>query len=88
MSEPLVECVPNFSEGRDRAVVDAIAEAIGAHPGVLLLDREMDPDHHRSVLTFAAPPGIIVEAAVAGVARAAQLIDLNRHKGVHPRLGA
>jgi len=88
MSQPLVECVPNFSEGRDRAVVDAIAEAIGAHPGVLLLDREMDPDHHRSVLTFAAPPGNIVEAAVAGVARAAQLIDLNRHRGVHPRLGA
>jgi glutamate formiminotransferase len=88
MSQPLVECVPNFSEGRDPAVVDAIAAAIEAHPGVLLLDREMDPDHHRSVLTFAAPPGIIVEAAVAGVARAAQLIDLNRHRGVHPRLGA
>jgi glutamate formiminotransferase / formiminotetrahydrofolate cyclodeaminase len=88
MPRPLVECVPNFSEGRDPAVVDAIAAAIAAHPGVLLLDREMDPDHHRSVLTFAAPPGIIVEAAVAGVARAAQLIDLNRHQGVHPRLGA
>lgn len=88
MPRPLVECVPNFSEGRDPAVVDAIAAAIGAHPGVLLLDREMDSDHHRSVLTFAAPPGIIVEAAVAGVARAAQLIDLNLHQGVHPRLGA
>ncbi|MCL4793092.1 MAG: glutamate formimidoyltransferase [Bryobacteraceae bacterium] len=84
----LVECVPNFSEGRDAAVIDAIAAAICALPGVALLDREMDADHHRSVLTFVAPPESVVEAAVAGVAKAAELIDLTKHQGGHPRIGA
>lgn len=88
MSSPLVECVPNFSEGRDPAVVDAIATAIAVVPGVLLLDRTMDADHHRSVITFAAPPHSVVEAALAGVAKAVELIDLTRHHGEHPRIGA
>ncbi len=84
----LVECVPNFSEGRDPAVVDAIAAAICALPGAVLLDREMDADHHRAVLTFVAPAESVVEAAVAGVAKAAELIDLTKHQGAHPRIGA
>jgi glutamate formiminotransferase / formiminotetrahydrofolate cyclodeaminase len=88
VSRRLVECVPNFSEGRDAGVVDAIAAAICAVPGVALLDREMDADHHRSVLTFVAPPETVVEAALAGAAKAAELIDLTRHQGAHPRIGA
>src|SRR5580765_868479 len=73
----LVECVPNFSEGRRRDVVDRILDAIAAVPGVTLLDREMDPDHHRSVLTFAGEPEPVLEAAFRAIATAAQLIDLN-----------
>jgi glutamate formiminotransferase len=88
MSRRLVECVPNFSEGRDRAKVDAIVAAIRSVPGALVLDVELDADHNRSVITFAAPPQIVVEAALAGVAKAVELIDLNRHQGVHPRIGA
>jgi glutamate formiminotransferase len=84
----LVECVPNFSEGRDPAVVEEIVRALRSVPGVRLLDREMDPDHHRSVLTFAAPAEVVAEAAVRAVGRAAELIDLNRHSGQHPRIGA
>lgn len=84
----LIECVPNFSEGRDAAVVEQIESAIGSVAGVLLLDRHMDADHHRSVITFAAPAGCVVEAAVRGVERAAELIDLTRHAGEHPRIGA
>jgi glutamate formiminotransferase / formiminotetrahydrofolate cyclodeaminase len=83
----LVECVPNFSEGRDRALVDAIVEAMKI-PGVYLLDREMDADHHRSVITLAGEPEAIVEAAIRGVGKAAELIDLTRHQGAHPRMGA
>lgn len=85
---PLIECVPNFSEGRDRAVVDAIADAVAAVAGVALLDVEMDADHHRSVLTFVGSPQGIVEAAFRATATAARLIDLERHQGVHPRIGA
>lgn len=88
MSTPLVECVPNFSEGREPAVIEAITAAIAATPGVLILNRTMDADHHRSVITFAAPPDTVVAAAVAGVAKAAELIDLTRHSGEHPRIGA
>jgi glutamate formiminotransferase len=88
MSRRLVECVPNFSEGRNRAAVEAIAAAIGSLPGVVLLDLELDADHNRSVVTFAAPPQIVVEAALAGAGKAVELIDLNRHQGVHPRIGA
>ena len=84
----LVECVPNFSEGRRREVVDQILDAIAAVPGVTLLDREMDPDHNRSVLTFAGEPGPVSEAAFRAIAKAATLIDLNHHSGQHPRMGA
>jgi glutamate formiminotransferase len=88
MSVALVECVANFSEGRDTSVVDAIAAAIGSSAGVLLLDQHVDPDHNRSVITFAGPPGAAVEGAVRGVERAVSLINLRRHDGVHPRIGA
>ncbi len=83
----LVECVPNFSEGRDRAKVDAIIEAMKGD-GVWLLDREMDADHNRSVVTLVGEREAIAEAAIRGVGRAAELIDLTRHQGAHPRLGA
>ncbi len=88
MARRLVECVPNFSEGRDAARVEDIAAAIASVPGVVILDREMDADHNRSVLTFAGPPDAVLEAAFRGVERAVALIDLNRHEGVHPRIGA
>ncbi len=84
----LVECVPNFSEGRRREVVEEILNAIAAVPGVTLLDSEMDPDHNRSVLTFAGEPEPVQEAAFRAIAKAAQLIDLNQHSGQHPRMGA
>lgn len=83
----LVECVPNFSEGRDPAKIDAIVEAMKL-PGVYVLDREMDADHNRSVITLAGEREAIQEAAIRGVGKAAELIDLNQHRGVHPRLGA
>lgn len=85
---PLIECVPNFSEGRDRAVVEALAAAITSVPGVRLLHRTMDADHHRSVLTFAGSPDPVGEAAWRVIAQATDLIDLRRHEGVHPRIGA
>jgi glutamate formiminotransferase/formiminotetrahydrofolate cyclodeaminase len=84
----IVECVPNFSEGRRSDVVDEIVAAIRSVPGVVILDREMDPDHNRSVITFVAEPDAAVEAAVRGTRRAAELIDLTRHQGEHPRIGA
>jgi glutamate formiminotransferase len=85
----MVECVPNVSEGRRLEVVDEIVDAFaGADPRVLVLDRSSDPDHHRTVLTLAGPGPALVEAAVAGARACARLIDLNRHRGVHPRMGA
>jgi glutamate formiminotransferase/formiminotetrahydrofolate cyclodeaminase len=84
----IVECIPNFSEGRRADVLDQIVAAIKSVPGTVLLDRESDPDHNRSVVTFVAEPGRVVEAAVRGAKRAAELIDLNNHKGEHPRMGA
>jgi len=84
----LVECVPNFSEGRRREVVEELVRTVAAVPGVTLLDSEMDADHNRSVLTFAGEPEPVVEAAFAAVKRAAELIDLTRHHGEHPRMGA
>jgi len=83
----LVECVPNFSEGRDKAKVDAIVAAMKMD-GVYLLDREMDADHNRSVITLIGEQGAIQEAAIRGVGKAAELIDLNVHQGAHPRMGA
>jgi len=83
----LVECVPNFSEGRDKAKVDAIVEAMKVN-GVYLLDREMDPDHNRCVITLVGERDAIQEAAIRGVGKAAELIDLTKHQGAHPRMGA
>ncbi len=83
----LVECVPNFSEGRDQSVVDAIIEAMKL-PGVYLLDRESDADHNRSVITLVGEAEAVAEAAIRGVGKAAELIDLNKHQGAHPRIGA
>ncbi len=86
--QTLIECVPNFSEGRDSAVVEALIRALLAGPEVYLLDREMDADHNRSVITIAGTPESIGKAALRGIAEAAELIDLNHHQGAHPRLGA
>src|ERR1700730_8614143 len=83
----LVECVPNFSEGRDKVKVDAIVDAMKMD-GVYLLDREMDADHNRCVITLVGEREPIQEAAIRGVGKAAELIDLNVHQGAHPRMGA
>src|ERR1039457_5024608 len=88
MARQLVECVPNFSEGRDAAKMDAIVQTIVSVPEVVLLDRESDADHNRSVLTFVGPPAAVAEAAFRAVEKAASLIDLTRHQGAHPRIGA
>ena len=87
MPNTLVECVPNFSEGRDKAKVDAIVEAMKI-PGVYLLDREMDADHNRCVITLVGEREAIQEAAIRGVGKAVELIDLTKHQGAHPRMGA
>ncbi len=87
MSEPWVECVPNFSEGRDDSKIDAIVEAVRS-AGAVILDRTSDRDHHRSVVTFAAPAGVVGEAAFRAVRQATGSIDLRAHTGVHPRIGA
>lgn len=84
----MIECVPNFSEGRDEGVVQSIVQAIASAPGVLVLGWEMDRDHNRSVVTFAGAPEAVAEGAIRGVGRAAELIDISRHEGVHPRVGA
>lgn len=82
----LLESVPNFSEGRDRHTIDALGHALAAHARVL--DVHSDPDHHRSVFTLAGEPDELVEALVAGVEVARERIDLRRHEGAHPRVGA
>jgi glutamate formiminotransferase len=84
----LIECVTNFSEGRDPAVVEAIQSAIASVEGVRVLRSEMDPDHNRAVITFAGPRERIGDAAFAGIRTAVERIDLRRHSGVHPRIGA
>jgi glutamate formiminotransferase len=87
MPDALIECVPNFSEGRKPEVIESIISAMqveGAH----LLDWSLDSDHNRSVVTIAGPPAAVVEAAIRGAGRAAQLIDLTTQVGVHPRIGA
>src|SRR5881275_1960625 len=85
--QTLVECVPNFSEGRDKSKVDAIVAAMKID-GVYLLDREMDADHNRCVITLVGEREAVQEAAIRGVGKAAELIDLTQHQGAHPRLGA
>lgn len=86
--EQLVECVPNFSEGRNRETVEALVAAVKSVPGVFLLDQEMDHDHHRAVLTFAGLPPAVVEAAFRVTRVAKSRIDLRDHHGEHPRVGA
>lgn len=84
----LVECVPNFSEGRNPETVQRIADAIATVESACVLDTHIDPDHNRSVITFVASPENVVEAAVQAVKRASELIDMRTHWGEHPRLGA
>jgi glutamate formiminotransferase/formiminotetrahydrofolate cyclodeaminase len=88
MPVPLIECVPNFSEARRPEVVDAIAGAISSVDGARILDRHSDLDHNRTVITFVGSPPAVEEAAFKGIARAAELIDLEHHTGEHPRIGA
>jgi glutamate formiminotransferase/formiminotetrahydrofolate cyclodeaminase len=88
MSSPLVECVPNFSEGRNQQTIDALRAALTGVPGVRLLDVQSDAAHHRSVFTLVAPPAAAAEAAFRAVAVARERIDLTRHTGEHPRMGA
>ncbi len=84
----IVECVPNFSEGRRKDVIDAIADAVKSVEGVRLLDVEHDPDHNRSVFTFIGEPQKVKEAALRAAEVAIEKIDLNKHQGAHPRMGA
>ena len=84
----LIECVPNFSEGRDLTKVDALVEAMSAVPGVWVIDRTSDADHNRSVITLVGKPEAVAEAAIRAAGKAAELIDLTQHSGVHPRIGA
>jgi glutamate formiminotransferase len=88
VAHPLIECVPNFSEGRNQETLHAIDWAIRSVSGVMLLRSEMDPDHNRSVITFAGPPDAVAEGALRGIAAAVERIDLRHHNGVHPRIGA
>lgn len=84
----LVECVPNFSEGRKPEIIERLARVIESVPGAVVLDTHMDADHNRSVITFVAEADAVVEAAVSAVGLAAELIDLRQHRGEHPRVGA
>src|SRR2546428_8197929 len=88
MPSPLIECVPNFSEGRNAATTEALRLACSSVPGVRLLDVQADAAHNRSVFTFVAPPDASVEAALAAMRVATVRIDLSRHTGEHPRMGA
>jgi glutamate formiminotransferase/formiminotetrahydrofolate cyclodeaminase len=88
MTQALVECIPNFSEGRRPQVVQQIADTISQVPEVYLLDRHMDADHNRSVLTFVGAPEAVSQAAFNAIQTAARLIDLEQHHGEHPRIGA
>ncbi len=84
----LIECVPNFSEGRDIVKVDALVDAVRGVAGAWVLDRASDADHNRSVITLAGEPEAVAEAAIRGAGKAAELIDMTRQSGVHPRIGA
>jgi len=88
MTTPIVECVANYSDARRPQVVEAIADSIRAVPGVYVLDRHSDQDHNRTVITFAGPPQAVEEAAFRSIAKAAELINLDEHRGEHPRIGA
>src|SRR5690242_1926633 len=84
----IVECVPNFSEGRRPEVIAAIRDAAAAVSGVTMLDLHSDPVHNRMVLTFVGAPGPVAEAAFRCAEQAARLIDMTAHSGEHPRIGA
>src|SRR6266699_1928027 len=88
MPSPLVECVPNFSEGRNTATLEALRAALTSVPGVRLLDVQADASHNRSVFTFVAPPEAALEAALRAMRVATERIDLTKHTGEHPRMGA
>ena len=88
MAQKIVECIPNFSEGRDEQLVAQIVAAIQGVSGVTLLDQSSDADHNRSVITFVGSPEAVEAAALAGIAKAAELIDMDKHEGEHPRMGA
>lgn len=88
MEKRIVECVPNFSEGRDKAVIKQITDAIEAAGGVKLLDVDPGEATNRTVVTFVGEPEAVLEAAFAGVKKAAEVIDMRHHKGAHPRMGA
>src|SRR6185312_5536757 len=86
--DPLIECVPNFSEGRDRYIIDAIAASIQNVADVKLMHVDIGHDANRTVYTFAGKPGAVLEAAYKSIEKASALIDMRRHKGEHPRMGA
>ncbi len=88
MSVPIIECVPNFSDARRPEVIEAIQAVISAVDGVYVLDRHMDSDHNRTVITFVGSPTGVEEAAFKAIAKAAELINLDEHTGEHPRIGA
>lgn len=88
MPTDLIQCVPNFSEGRDAAVMEALVEAVRRVPGVALVDHSADPDHHRMVITYLGSPEGVARASLAVARVAVERIDLTRHSGCHPRLGA
>ena len=88
MIEQIVECVPNFSEGRDKAVIDQITGEITGVAGITLLSCEMGADVNRTVVTFLGSPAAAAEAAFRAIKKAAELIDMRQHKGAHPRMGA
>ncbi|MDP7035348.1 MAG: glutamate formimidoyltransferase [Planctomycetota bacterium] len=88
MSGSIVECVPNFSEGRDRRVLERITRSILSVPGIYLLGQESDPDHNRAVFSFAGHPDAVLRAAYRAVSTAVESIDLQQHEGVHPRIGS
>ena len=87
MGSPLVECVPNISEGRNREVVDAIVSAVSAER-CRLIDLSLDPDHNRAVITLVGEPDALADSLLELVARAVERIDLRTHQGAHPRMGA
>jgi glutamate formiminotransferase len=88
VASPLLECVPNVSEGRDLPAVEAVADAVRGVPGARLADVHADPDHHRSVFTFLGAPQAVEEAALALAAAVFARVDMREHRGVHPRMGA
>lgn len=88
MATEILECVPNVSEGRDRRLIDNLADRVRRTPGVSLADIHVDPDHHRSVFTFLGAPSAVEAAALALAEGALAAIDMRGHRGVHPRIGA